>query len=269
MTPNLESAVFKFNRALFHLNEINRLLESLANDAAVKQARAEPQFDEKRGCWLFIARNLVRFPAAASPLLGDYFHNLRSALDHLAFQLFLDAGGDPLSKGAKDVQFPIYGLRGDRKGQGDKAGFRGNVRRRLPLPFMSRTVIEGYQPYPRRKGLRPLALLANLSNDDKHRAVTPIQANAVTFTLHSVGAYGGRITRFVPKIRPGQAIEDGAELVRVWLSPAKTKPVMNADLTTVVSLESGDPLGPTLYDMYRLVAEILIAFGADLPPLPP
>ena len=38
-----------------------------------------------------------------SLILGDLLHNLRSALDHLAWQLVVDGGGTP----SQDTNFPV------------------------------------------------------------------------------------------------------------------------------------------------------------------
>lgn len=40
-------------------------------------------------------------------IAGEIFNNLRSALDYIAFQIFVEGGGDRTSKQAKSVAFPI------------------------------------------------------------------------------------------------------------------------------------------------------------------
>lgn len=40
-------------------------------------------------------------------LAGEIFNNLRSALNYVAFQIYLAGGGDPQAKMAKAVAFPI------------------------------------------------------------------------------------------------------------------------------------------------------------------
>ena len=40
-------------------------------------------------------------------LAGEIFTNLRSALDYIAFQIYLKGGGEPDAKEAKSVAFPI------------------------------------------------------------------------------------------------------------------------------------------------------------------
>jgi hypothetical protein len=50
-------------------------------------------------------------PLRLSVLLGDFLHNLRSSLDHLAWQLVLANGGTPKS-GPGGTQFPILEKRG-------------------------------------------------------------------------------------------------------------------------------------------------------------
>src|SRR5271155_2865741 len=62
------------------------------------------QFDEEACETTFFLGPLPEMPAVLSVFLGDAIHNLRSALDHLAFALVKCS--DPLSP-AKHVYFPI------------------------------------------------------------------------------------------------------------------------------------------------------------------
>lgn len=96
--------------------------------------------------------------------VGDAVHCLRSALDNAAWQLVLDhLKRSPTEKEAKRIQFPI---------ESTESGFDGAGVR----PFVSIDaweLLKSYQPY-RRGDKAPrhvLAMLARLSNIDKHRVV--------------------------------------------------------------------------------------------------
>jgi hypothetical protein len=229
----------------------------MGREASLKQAVAEKEFDPKRWCWIFYVTGIVLFPPASRPVLGDLLNNLRAALDHLAWQLVLN-GSDQKPKNPEAVQFPLYTQRGSRA---SGKGFRGNVGRRLPGVSQDAVAfIERCQPYARRRDLRPLALLVRLSNDDKHRAVVPVLTNAREFTTQAIAVVGGRVKRFVPKLRLGSPVYEGAEILRVWTAPRNAQVEMKAHVSSRVSLETGDDLVPTLDDMGNLAERIVRAF---------
>jgi hypothetical protein len=88
---------------------------------------------------------------------GDVLHNLRSALDHLAWQLVAH-GAEPHPRNLRQIQFPIYD---------SVEAYRDNLDKRLPgVGVVQRTFIESRQPYARESGW--LGLLGNFSNEDKH-----------------------------------------------------------------------------------------------------
>jgi len=110
--------------------------------------------------------------------VGDVVHNLRCALDHLAFQLALyHQGGSLTPQQERDVQFPTFN---------SEEKFRKKRDRYLKyIAPEHRTIIEGLQPYHGLAGrpdswsgtyIHQLALLGGLSNKDKHRMLTPILA---------------------------------------------------------------------------------------------
>jgi len=106
-------------------------------------------------------------PLYLGMILGEVVHDLRSAVDHLAWQLALQQSGEEaLSKRgvAMAIQFPIR----DSREEFD---------RHRALPYFSAAVverIESFQPYHDNPDvLSPLAVVRDLSNTDKHQALTP------------------------------------------------------------------------------------------------
>jgi hypothetical protein len=113
-------------------------------------------------------------PLRFSVICGDIVHNLRSALDHLVWQLVIAEGSEP----GKWNSFPIYT---------DSDAFTRDVRcrkkKRGPGPLAgidpkgdAWAFIEELQPYNSRKlGMDPthhqLFVLHTLSNTDKHRTL--------------------------------------------------------------------------------------------------
>jgi hypothetical protein len=119
-----------------------------------------------------LAMSLVDPPLTLSLTLGDFAHNVRSALDQLVCRFVdPDSLGDELRNA-----FPI---------ERSKASFehkflpRGNGKSPVPLlEGISPTseewaLIEGAQPYHQEERMHahPLAILAELSNRDKHRSL--------------------------------------------------------------------------------------------------
>lgn len=99
-------------------------------------------------------------------MLGDCVHNLRSALDHLACQLTLFNGGTMAD--CAQTQFPIASK--------SEAQFEAMANRRIPgLSSKHRAMVKRVQPYRsgEKAAVHPLAVLAELSNTDKHRVINP------------------------------------------------------------------------------------------------
>jgi hypothetical protein len=122
-------------------------------------------------------------PITLAPIVGDCLHNLRSALDNLAYELALAHKKGRMSKSiANDSAFPIFKT---KSGFGDKG--KRMIRGIHPD---ARAFIEGLQPYNR--GNRPIATstlwwLRELSNSDKHRL--PHLAVAAPYQLTLVSTH--------------------------------------------------------------------------------
>jgi hypothetical protein len=105
-------------------------------------------------------------PRTLAPIIGDAIHNMRSALDYLAYEL-----ASPKARKSRSTQFPICM---------DESQFRhpDNLRKIASITGDGRDLIERLQPYnatdpPRHN---PLAILNKLSNRDKHRLLVPCVA---------------------------------------------------------------------------------------------
>lgn len=178
--PTLEGVALKMLRARHHFDELRDMCGK-----AIKQSTGEP-FVKREGDWEVVRVPIREFPPWPSLISGDYAHNLRSALDHLAWELVKVSGSKP---GAW-TSFPTYG---------DKDDFiryvkeRKKSRRPGPLEGIERdgpiwTLIESYQPYnntelppwlpadmPDRESWKPhlthLGILNALNKVDKHRTI--------------------------------------------------------------------------------------------------
>lgn len=107
-------------------------------------------------------------PAELGLIIGDCLHNLRSALDNLAYDLARSHRGVPLSKSvARESQFPIFK-------DCDQFLDKGMDQIRGIAP-VCKTIIKGLQPYYRGEkfAYHRLWMLRELSNSDKHRVLHP------------------------------------------------------------------------------------------------
>jgi hypothetical protein len=168
---DLRGSIGKLERALLHLNELGDEMAALGGMARGNLTLAnEEVHSHSRGfLHLFRVGDIFR-PSPRVPLVvGDYIQNLRSALDHLAWELVRKGSEWPPSK-PRAVQFPIYSV-GTSKDK-DMRTFSSRVALELPgTSDEQRAIINSYQPYHR--GKWHLYTLANFSNQDKHRVITP------------------------------------------------------------------------------------------------
>jgi hypothetical protein len=108
------------------------------------------------------------------PLFNDAVHNLRAALDNLAWGLATAQGAAPTHP--KRVQFPIVESTTD---------WANEARRTAELPIEAQHAIEAIQPFQRtgQNGTPqqdPLLLLHRLSNTEKHRLAFQPLLNPLT-----------------------------------------------------------------------------------------
>ena len=167
MTSGIESARLKVKRAAVHIEAIQRAVDEYVGGQADLVPK-QPDGTKK-----------LRFASQPPPdiaiLVGEVVYQLRSALDHLAFDL---VKGNPANvalrpRWLEECQFPLLlevPVTGNPPGP-----------RALPLPYKlfekslpgisekAFTFIEGLQPYYGGNGPTQLRWLAQLSNIDKHR----------------------------------------------------------------------------------------------------
>lgn len=142
-------------------------------------------------------------PPLLSVIVGDLVHNLRSALDHLAWQLVLANGKTPTGS----TQFPIF----SQQPASDSELRRWSAR----VKGMSPEVVEqiaAIQPYTVGDNARAygLAILNAFSNGDKHKL--PL-ACVAAIAKHDSGTAGVAAVRDVEiveaHIATGQPLSDG------------------------------------------------------------
>lgn len=177
-------------------------------------------------------------PALLSVIVGDILHNLRSALDHLAWQLVQFAGAKP----GFHTKFPIHDT--------EKSWVREIEHRRRsgdrPSPLQGVdpthrvwTFIEGIQPYHGGECADALTNLRALSNADKHRALLlsggVTNPEEIAAVLHW-NPEAVLISQSI-ELKPGQPLKDHTPVARLLFDPTKPDPQMNVygGLTCVIA----------------------------------
>jgi hypothetical protein len=205
----LEAAVAPYNNGDFHsVSDLKREGEWLVCRLAVAKAP-----DPEWGLWV-----------------GEFLHNTRSALDNLVWQLVLANDETPWCKN----QFPIF-----TKPWGVPNKKRiGEMLRGVGAD--ERAFIEELQPnrggHIHRVTKRALAVLANLSNIDKHRYLNPAFGVIDPQEPTHVKV---RSSHPVDEIRPSAGfLYDGAEVIAVRTAP-EARVVVEGKLTIEVAF--GEP----------------------------
>jgi hypothetical protein len=152
----------KLDRAAEHIKTLNYAVSRWFDSNPLRVVAQHFDMDQTNYIYLF------EFPAV--PILfgivaGDIFHNLRSALDHLVWQLALKNTSTP----SPITAFPIC-----IKNNGDTSRHMNRLLK--DVSDDARQVIESLQPYNTTYLRKPehhgLWMLDQLSNFDKHRIIT-------------------------------------------------------------------------------------------------
>lgn len=185
-------------------------------------------------------------PASLSLILGDAIHNLRSALDHLIWQLVIANGGKP----NRNTGFPIW----DTKAK-YKAGRPGNAQ---GISQSALKVLYGLKPY--KGGNSPLWTLHQLDITDKHRLLLAVFA-----------AHRNVIIDFGASMRRAFADQPGQE----WIQNIPDMPIaLNPAERQLVGpgvVLFGAPLGDQSHDDVEFTIEVALDEPGVVqrePPLP-
>jgi hypothetical protein len=185
------SIAAKLSRAEYHLGILEQTVESGAVTDLV-----ETRTDRDRH-----GRVRIRVKETREMLpewhvwIGECVHDMRSALDHLAYGLNIIGSRQDPPPNWEHSQFPIYSKRLNYRGG---KWSKGKPAKKLVACFPpgARTCIEGLQPYRGREHdpftNRRLSDLAELSNIDKHRRF-PITAAAPKRYVRPTQVEGHRV----------------------------------------------------------------------------
>jgi hypothetical protein len=197
-TTDLSGVELKIGRAKAHLADLKDSMEAVVHP---DRYRFDLQYDAQTQKHVYTVHNVPAIPPAWSLTVGEILYNLRSALDHLAWQLVLLDGGNP----GDDTQFPVRASPFDKKGQ--------LFRARLIPPVSNAQILdtlEECQPYRGPDGEpaaftdSPLWQLHRMNIIDKHRLLL-----VVVCVLDVDNMYWGA------------AADDPAPSVQITIEPAE------------------------------------------------
>ena len=230
----MRSYLEKLHRADQHFDDLNTRIKAFIDS---KPYVFVPEEDPHTRTKSFRMEVRADPPPVLSLIIGDWLHNTRSALDHLAFALAQkNAGASPASEG--DCQFPICS---------SAASFNGaNTQNRIrDIHPAARAVIEGLQPYAGGNvQMDSLWVLHGLSIIDKHRL--PVLTGGVglgsqylvqTFDGPRPGIDRGGVAYIGP-------FKQGTEIFRIEVPPqlrSITRMQVQLQLTYVISFEQMGP----------------------------
>jgi hypothetical protein len=240
MKHPLDESWAKIVRAHEHIDSLNAeaalwLQEMERNDDTIS---TRYEIDTETGwCEAFIANIPQAPPFRFGLIVGDVVHNLRSALDHLAWELANlnrpERGEDRVTK------FPIASTPGEFK------------KRHVQLSMEHihpdhREMIEEEQPYQpngEENPSHPLIWIADLSNRDKHQGIHPVSVDIAAYYMHPYAIADATITE---QTTYGADLEVGAKIMSMRIVATGPNPQMDVHPTILppaVSLRSGNEVG--------------------------
>lgn len=269
----LDGVCEKLIRADEHLHEIRTAeAEYIVSETYGVRRQHEDHIPEKSGrAGLTWRADLTPVPPLRlGTLCGDFVHNLRSSLDHLARALVLENGGAPVDEPPPfpPTQFPILDDRLTRGEQIRQVTVQGGVSTQAEF------LLDLVQPYQMVDDptLHPLWLLNRMWNIDKHRTLAVVGVNLGKVTISFQGRTGharaepfvdGHLIYWVLEENPDY---DPDEEANIEYSPTLA-------LQDVVAGPPGNPI-PLVkllsqlrdYVRYEVVSQFArLCFGGDLP----
>lgn len=229
------------------------------------QVQASPETGGKfvkTGRWVVGVQVRDHPPLYLSAVAGDVTHNLRSALDHLAWQFVDMSGGSPTRRTA----FPIY--RDEREFIGAVEGRRRRDNRPGPLSGIDPrgevwALIKRFQPYQRGDCAEALALLQDFSNADKHRELWAIAVYPEPETFSKLIHWNPAAVLLDEDYRfqPGDALEDAAVIADLQFDPdgPDAGVYLDGEFALNVAFSNGDDEAPraSLRKMHACVAQVV------------
>ena len=224
MKPSLDGCLRKIDRAREHIDTLNTKIEAGAIDLSECKIDAKREFKVVEGKAPALAQEIIftvqgaipNVPPFFSIVAGEALYQLRSALDHLVYQLIVAKTNAPPTFNSA---FPIIGNGKLVKKKWVSAAELYEIQTSRLKQDISSTALGfllALQPFRRRAAYEddPLWALSELNNTDKHRLLN--------LTVHEVAHYAVQVSvgerrSFAATFHPRIRLEQGAELGRMPL----------------------------------------------------
>lgn len=238
----LESHWRRLNRAYDHIQALDRSIQGWLDGDAYRIVK---EHDPEIRRTAYVAR-IGAIPDDWQDLVGEAVHNMRSALDHLAFALNATGYADAKNGAAippereNKSSFPIFGNISQAGVAMDGEGAFETSTSHRDMPAGAVSVIEQLQPYKRGKDFRldPLWAIHELSRVDKHRIDLGVSASLPQQSIDSI--HFEAVTEAA--LGAGGPVYDGKEL-SYWVIPEGYKePDAELNFTRSVAFGETTPL---------------------------
>jgi hypothetical protein len=244
----LDSAVAKINQADKHFKALNEAINAWVE---LEPYGAVVDRQGQTGKIILRATERIKPPDSISVALGDYVHNLRSALDHVAWAAAISLQNPPVSATA----FPIYH---------DVTSFDENRPRYIEAMWAAdQARIKRAQPYWNLKTKDPLFWVQQLDNTDKHRLLVVVAAGAVMSGLGINELWGFDITEM--NVYGARPLKEGTPVASLRMTQTASDARMTMNPHFAYEVRFGDgveyvgrlPVLATAVAMRRRVVEVL------------
>ncbi|MGA2624481.1 MAG: hypothetical protein ABSF91_11550 [Bacteroidota bacterium] len=251
---SLEGARLKLVRAKRHIEELHNVIQTFIDSKPYRIVKRE----NPAGDLVYCVEIVQQLPPELGAIIGDAIHNIRSALDLLAWQLVTAGGGQPNNH----TFFPISRT---------QASFEQTMQQCLAgASTRALRFIKRLKPWL--GGNKTLVQLHSLDIVDKHRMILVVgtaHKNIIErFQMHV--PWQQEVVRFPPfALNPADRqfpLTNGAELFRIKAAARLGVTADEPQFTFEPCFgEEGDtrglPLVPTLERIYRHVSQILQIAG--------
>jgi hypothetical protein len=217
MSNPLASVREKIFRAEEHLAPIKTSIEACLDKCHVISER-DPDVTTFR-----FTLNLPTPDLRLSIMIGECLHNLRSALDHIVWQLVLVNTQTPI----KENMFPVCETVDGFNRQASRQRLHG-------ISVAAQTLIEGLQPYAAGYPvhLHPLWVVNQLNNIDKHRALVLAAVYGSNATISATHEPTGLVFGEISGI---ETLRDGA-IITIRCADINLAKEMNMQIKTQLSV---------------------------------
>ncbi len=237
MTHPLESAQLKIRRAEDHLRAFNERVQRFHDTEPYRVTR---ELHREGAEHVYTVEVRAQPPLYLSAIAGDFFHNLRSALDSVLYDVSVASKPTLTAKERGSIGFPIA-LREKNL----------NVAQMRYTPSAAQAEVKAAQPYQGEKpDMHPLWLLREFNNIDKHRQVVVVPAHAMGGSWQDSSLPEHPRESFHP-IGP---FEDGAELARFTFS--RPEPEVDMEFAPMLNVSLGNRVLPASFDMREMVVAV-------------